>query len=234
MTETATVSAMPATPNPPELDDRRIFRNDESESEKVTRLELKDFAACPVREVLTEAEQRRLLEFCNPSTYGGPDVSAVDKPGPTANRGETDHFEVAWAVPGHGARRDHPKVMRHGSVGAPRSAASPIVSDNMDSLRRASDRRLIEAVDHASTDRNRARKTTRPLSAVSASSKPRMRPSTSDGSRARPSSSPAQRAADNTVSKGRTSSGSALRNLSHVSSQGKELAVRGSFRVAQQ
>ncbi len=75
MTETATVSAMPATPNPPEvcsgwqhrlvdsharaagarlslnivqLDDRRIFRNDESESEKVTRLELKDFAACPV------------------------------------------------------------------------------------------------------------------------------------------------------------------------------------------
>ena len=77
MTETATVSAMPATPNPPEvcsgwqqhrlvdsharaagarlslnivqLDDRRIFRNDESESEKVTRLELKDFAACPVR-----------------------------------------------------------------------------------------------------------------------------------------------------------------------------------------
>jgi hypothetical protein len=31
-----------------QFDDRRILRNDESESEKVNRLELKDFAAYPV------------------------------------------------------------------------------------------------------------------------------------------------------------------------------------------
>jgi hypothetical protein len=196
-------------------------------------------ARTQVREVLTEAEQRRLLEFCKPSAYGGPEVLEVGKPAQTANGGESDHFDVAWAVPGHGARRDHPKNMRHSSVGALRgAAASPTISDNMAWFRRASDRRLVEAVDHASTDRNRARRSARPLSAVAlsaSSSTPRVRPAASEltGGQVRPASSSAPRAAENTGSKGRTSSGSAMRNLDRVSSQGKELAVRGSFRVAQ-
>ena len=102
-------------------------------------------ARAQVREVLTEAEQRRLLEFCKPSAYGGPEVLEVGKPAQTAEGGESDHFDVAWAVPGHGARRDHPNNMRHSSVGALRgAAASPTISDNMAWFRRASDRRLVE------------------------------------------------------------------------------------------